>query len=331
MKIMITLALFLMFLLTGCFKKDVEWSDYIQMMSLKPGEVVEIKNDDFIYNNFDIRLYKVDLDNRKFLTYDYDKKTRSVFQSNFGLRSKYYISGSSFDYGFKLLKNNGTNVEVVFEPKKDKGLETILHSGTKIYFNYSTTAYDKDAKAYYDIDRKISVFDTETKEFKVFENTSGLIVRGTLIGDDLYYNEYLEDKSNSDISYYNIYKLNITDINNKPLLVEKNVNDPVVFSYKGELWKKNDRNNIVYRDENNFVESINTIDYFDEKTGLIIQYYTSRQAGPAIKIVDIETKKVVFNIEEVFSLYISEDNILNIVMNNATSEKVDLNNIKNIV
>ncbi|MGL5972623.1 MAG: hypothetical protein ACRCZK_02740 [Oscillospiraceae bacterium] len=294
----------LIFLLTSCNNKSIKD---------KP-----LDNSELIYiNNSGKIVYYNPTDNTVINYFESTKKLPMVTEYDFDLRSNYYTSGSSIKNEFKLLNLKDNDVKVLYQDY-DNGIIFITgYKDNKVYFVSSKAKYIKKEDYYKDEYTQISVFDTETKEVNVFENTKGEnLLPGTLNGDYLYYTDYIEADDK-----LNLYKLDVSDLNNKPVLVEEGLSSSRLFFYKDSLLKINDDK--LYVDENNYFD-IHPNMYLDEKTGTLIKLYQGKNPNNSLRVIDIERMNVLYDIEDILSVTINENDVLNVLLSSGEKLMLDL-------
>ncbi|MFT8928814.1 MAG: hypothetical protein ABF969_05710 [Sporolactobacillus sp.] len=177
------------------------------------------------HNDNTIVLY--DADAQHFIIYNTTKKLgnlenagTNLFQYEFPEKTNIYTTGDSIKNNFKIVKIISGKIKVLYKVNKNQALIPLTTNGSRYYFVHAF--YDSKGKEISNT-RRIALFNFHKKTLSDFPKSSGLISKGTLIDNELYYTIYNKSKDN-----YELFKVNTSKVSNIPRFLKSGLRDPEI-------------------------------------------------------------------------------------------------------
>lgn len=156
-------------------------------------------------------------------------------------------------------------------------------------------------------------FDSENHELFNYENTSGLITKGVIDTDTLYYTVY-----NKDIDSYSLYSLDLTDTRSTPLLNQENlISDDLLLTSQG-IWISDNSN--FYNNNKSFQKDI--LNYVHPDKDHIIQIGINQNNELILKIYNLENEKYITEVSNIVDFQTTSDSIT--IYGNGFQKRIDL-------
>lgn len=241
--------------------------------------------DIILYNRFSQKLIKYNLDSKKALTL-YDQE--NIFEYEFANNDNLYVVGHSINNDFKLLQITDNDKKVLFELNSSEAMFPLATDNKSYFFIHS---YYDDNKCEITSKRCISKLDLDSKNLKNIETTIGLIEKGTILGNDLYYTEY-----NTESDDYSLYKININSLNTKPKSLNKHLESGEVYNDESQIWIKTE--GYLIPQNNNLKINAAFLNYFIED--YIFQIDTNHNGDMSLQIVERNTCEIKYKKDKIY-------------------------------
>ncbi|WP_341281207.1 hypothetical protein [Paenibacillus sp. FSL H8-0537] len=229
-------------------------------------------------------MYLINRYSQKLLTYN--EKTKSIEEQQdipnyiyyeFNTISPYFTVGNSLTNGFSILRIDKDNVteSVLLKDRKNEAIFPLATNGERYFFIHSY--YDDSGK-----ETKRTIAELINDSTKDLPNVSALVSYGTIVKDKLYYTVY-DETSNS----FNLQSLLLNNLDAAPRIEADNLETGELYSTNGELLTSS--NELIFNDRIQFEKK--TLNYIDDKHGILIQIYPNQQADLVLDVIDIASKK----------------------------------------
>lgn len=237
------------------------------------------------HNDNTIVLY--DADAQHFIIYNTTKKLgnlenagTNLFQYEFPEKTNIYTTGDSIKNNFKIVKIISGKIKVLYKVNKNQALIPLTTNGSRYYFVHAF--YDSKGKEISNT-RRIALFNFHKKTLSDFPKSSGLISKGTLIDNELYYTIYNKSKDN-----YELFKVNTSKVSNIPRFLKSGLRDPEILSNHLGLWINNGKkiyngNKIFFAKDYNYIHN-----------DFLIQLKVSQDATKQILITNVKNNKILY-------------------------------------
>lgn len=261
----------------------------------------------YLYNRFD----------QKLLVYNTNLNTvvkaiteANFFQYEFPQQTEFYISGHSFDNDFEILQITDHKIQSLLTLNENEGVFPVANN--EKYYIVTHSFYDINGIEIENL-RKLCKFDQEKYELLDYENTSGLITKGVIDTDTLYYTVY-----NKDTDRYSLYSIDLTSTNNTPLLnLENLISDDLLLTNQG-IWVSD--NSTFYNDDKSFQKDI--LNYVHPDKNHIIQIGITQDNELVLKIYSIEKEVYITEVTNIVDFQTTSDSI--IIYGNGFQKRIDL-------
>lgn len=286
------------FILSGCNQSLTDLSKY---------PPIHNSDEKYLYNRF----------NQKILVYNTNLNTvvkeiteNNFFQYEFPQQTDIYISGHSFDNDFEVLKITDKKIQSLLKLKKNEGVFPVANNEN--YHIMIRSFYDSNNIEIENL-RILCGFDSENHELFNYENTSGLITKGVIDTDTLYYTVY-----NKDIDSYSLYSLDLTDTRSTPLLNQENlISDDLLLTSQG-IWISDNSN--FYNNNKSFQKDI--LNYVHPDKDHIIQIGINQNNELILKIYNLENEKYITEVSNIVDFQTTSDSIT--IYGNGFQKRIDL-------
>jgi len=206
----------------------------------------------------------------------------NYFQYSSELKNDYLTSGDSITRGFEILYKSQSKISHIYtDNNSNEALFPLVTQGDKKLF--IKTIYNDQAST---LTSSINLF-TDKNVLVEFPNTKGNVEKGVLQGNTLFYSGYVEKDDT-----YSLFKLDITSLENKPELIRKGLISGDIYLYQGELYTSS--KDSISNGKISYPRKF--LNYFDDKSNLLIQIDVNSQAGLEMTITSIKTKALIATI-----------------------------------
>lgn len=252
-------------------------------------------NDIILYNRYDQKLIRYDLDLKKAVPI-YDKI--NMFEYEFPTQCDLYTVGHSINNHFKLLQILEGNQNVLLKLNSNEAIFPLATDNKKFYFIHAY--YDENVEI--TSKRCIAFFDLETKQLHDIKSTCGFISKGTILHDSLYYTQYNEESDN-----YSIFKIDIISVtNNKPQLIDENLEFGDIYNDGSQIWIKN--KDYLVSSTGDYKLKSAFLNYFVNK--YIVQIDTNETGDLYLQIIDRSTSEIKYKKDKIYDFKEQDSKII---------------------
>lgn len=250
----------------------------------------ENKNEILLYNRFE----------QKLMVYDTKKKEvaktiseDNLFQYDFSPKSSIYTSGNSLENKFLVLDISKNDISILLDLNENEGIFPFAQNEDSNF--YLHTYYDQSGVEREQ--RKIcSIIDGKIKEI---EGPKGLISKGALFKNKLFFSVYNEEKN-----LYNIYTLNLDD--DKINCVKYDIaDDNMLVTSAGVAFVENG-----FFDLNGSKIKKLEFNYGYEENDYIFQEGIGNDGKFFLSIIYAKSLKEVQHIENIIDFVLTEDQVV---------------------
>jgi hypothetical protein len=237
---------------------------------------------------------------------------QNYFQYGFNVDSKYFTSGNSITNNFEILFVDGVNIKSIVKLKDKKNQSIFPLSTDNNHILFIQLYYDKNGN---EINRKL-VSLTNNSELIEYKKVKDLVTWGTILSNNLYYTVF-DDKSNN----YSLYRLDLSNYNNNPVFIEKNINQPELYVHNNKIYKSD--KNRIYNGNDYYDKS--SLNFFYDEYNILIQINPNKE-HIVLSVVNTANKHLEKSLNDVID-YSIQNGVLKVYCAGRT-ENIELNRVK---
>lgn len=298
------------YLLTACSANNSVANEANKEINIVKLLATNNHNSRIIFNRYYQKIVSYNVESN---SVEKQSNSQNYFQYGFNIESRYFTSGNSITNNFEILYVDSVSIKSIIKLKDEKyqSIFPLTTDGDHILF--IQLYYDKKGN---ETNRKLVSLkkDSELIEYK---KVKGLVTWGAILSNNLYYTVY-NDKSNN----YSLYRLDLSNYNNNPTLIENNINQPELYLHNQKIYESDkDR---IFNGDDYFDKAV--LNYFYDEYNTLIQINPNKEGQIALSVINTSNKNLVKSVNDVID-YSIQSGVLKVYCEGRT-ENIELNQIK---